>query len=133
MNERIIFLRIGWMAHYHGLGGDYILGGGAFVQQEHFGYEIFNFQPFDGQNYGYVGVTEEAPRIDITNLEATKTDSDYVPSSSRSGGLARVVVFLGARASRPLQHRGGSAPHLRARRPRSQDGGPRTWEAIGLG
>ena len=79
MNERMIFLRTAWMNRYRGLNGDHIHGGDAFVQQNGFGYEIFNFQPFKGRNYGYVPMTETAPRIDINNLGATKAD-DYIPN-----------------------------------------------------
>jgi hypothetical protein len=51
---RMVFLRIGWMQHYRGVGsGDSISGGGAYVAEHGFGHEMFNFLPFRGAVYGY--------------------------------------------------------------------------------
>ena len=60
---------------------------------------------------------------------------DYVPSSSRSGGLARATVFPGSRASLPA-HGAHSAPFAslpRAGSPRSQERSPRIRVAVGPG
>jgi len=54
----MLFLRIGWMRFYEGLSGDdQIHGGGAFVRQQGYGHEMFNFLPLDGRVYGYVRPT----------------------------------------------------------------------------
>ncbi|MHC2069765.1 protein NO VEIN domain-containing protein [Bremerella sp. T1] len=50
----MIFFRIGWMERYRGLNaGDTIKGGGSFVEKHQFGFEAFNFLPFDGRVYGW--------------------------------------------------------------------------------
>ena len=79
MNARMIFFRTGWMNRYRGLDGDDIHGGDAFIRQNGFGYEIFNFQEFNGQIYGYVPVIEKAPCININNLGTTNAE-EHVPN-----------------------------------------------------
>lgn len=49
----IIFLRTGWMKSYKGLAHDDIIGGGSFIEEYGYGYEIFNFAPYKGHMYGY--------------------------------------------------------------------------------
>jgi hypothetical protein len=68
----MIFLRIGWMTRYKGLGAsDSIVGGGGYVTQMGFGHEIFNFQPHKGAMYGYAQPSragkswKDKPQIDI--------------------------------------------------------------------
>lgn len=56
MEANIVFLNVGWMRKYRGLAGDSITGGGAYVQERGYGHEIFNFEPFQGNVYGYVQV-----------------------------------------------------------------------------
>ena len=57
MNARMIFFRTGWMNRYRGLDGDDIHGGDAFHPGKTASdNEIFNFQEFNGQIYGYVPV-----------------------------------------------------------------------------
>lgn len=73
MDEKLLFLRIGWMNRYRGLSDDQIQGGGAFVREKGFGFEIFNFQPFQEHVYGYVGLPDDSPRIDIGRLDAATT------------------------------------------------------------
>ena len=51
----IVFLRIGWMTRYDGLGrNDEIRGGGKFVAERGYGHEIFNFRRSGGMVYGFV-------------------------------------------------------------------------------
>jgi hypothetical protein len=76
----IIFLRIGWMDHYCGWeGGDDIEGGGAFVKEHDYGHEVFNFQHYEEQMYGFVyppsGGRPGWPRININRLTATDADN----------------------------------------------------------
>lgn len=77
----MIFLRIGWMTRYQGqTANDHITGGGAFVVEHGYGHEIFNFQPFEGQLFGYVqppgsGHNQPAgPGININRLGARNSD-----------------------------------------------------------
>lgn len=50
----ILILNVGWMQHYAGLMDDEINDGGAFIQENNWGGEIFNFLPFEGFMYGFV-------------------------------------------------------------------------------
>ena len=111
MNARMIFFRTGWMNRYRGLDGDDIHGGDAFVKQNGFGYEIFNFQEFNGQIYGYVPVIEKAPRININNLGATNAE-EHVPnvlvvwtarSPQRNEGIYVVGWYRNATVHREYQ------------------------------
>jgi len=77
----MIFLRVGWMDRYQGLGsGDTITGGGSHVAEYGYGHEIFNFRPWDGRVYGYVQPpgaahnTESDRTVNITRLGASKED-----------------------------------------------------------
>lgn len=77
---KTIFFNIGWMKYYRGIEAeDSLQGGGKFPEENGYGYEIFNFKPFNGRMYGYVQPTgngdyfERTIRID--KLDATKQDS----------------------------------------------------------
>ena len=59
MVDKIIFLNTGWMDFYKGIAGDTITGGGKHVDNEGWGGEMFNFEPFESKVYGYV-----QPKID---------------------------------------------------------------------
>lgn len=59
MNDKIVFLNTGWMDFYRGITGDPITGGGKHVDNEGWGGEMYNFQPFENKLYGYV-----QPKID---------------------------------------------------------------------
>jgi Domain of unknown function (DUF3883) len=53
-NDRILFLRVGWMERYEGDPvNDKMHGGGSFIDKEGYGHEIFNFLPYKGVVYGY--------------------------------------------------------------------------------
>ena len=58
-DDKIIFLNMGWMDFYKGVKGDHIIGGGKHVENEGWGGEMFNFQPFQNKLFGYV-----QPKID---------------------------------------------------------------------
>ena len=70
----ILLARVGWMSGYAGLSpNDPIQGGGQFVANEGYGFEMFNFRPFRGQLHGYV---EARGRLNLRNLGAPpKTNS----------------------------------------------------------
>src|SRR5947209_20365259 len=78
---RMVFLRVGWMAHYEGIsGGDTITSGGAYVAEHGLGHEICNFRRFRGAMYGYVqpkrsGESYEEARMKITRLGASADDA----------------------------------------------------------
>lgn len=89
----MIFLNIGWMKYYQGLGNDKIKGGGAFVKESGYGHEIFNFLPYKGYMYGAVGGTKSI-RIDRlgTSLKDVSIDGVLVIWCSRSPLKGTVVV-----------------------------------------
>jgi hypothetical protein len=73
----VFFLNVGWMTAYQGIkGGDTVEGGGEYVKEHGFGWEIFNFQPVRGRYYGYgrpandsialerLGAPEGSPYVD---------------------------------------------------------------------
>jgi hypothetical protein len=70
---KILFLNVGWMDNYKGLSGDQIEGGGNFVREFGYGFEIFNFLPFEGRLFGYA----ETPSIRIQRIDA-KPGAPYV-------------------------------------------------------
>jgi hypothetical protein len=70
--NRIIFLNVGWMKSYRGLAGDSIVGGGSFVRERGYGFEIFNFLPHQGYMYGYAQVKGS---INIARLGASRKDN----------------------------------------------------------
>lgn len=76
---RMIFFNIGWMEHYQGITStDPLDGGGKFPDENGYGYEIFNFLPFNGYMYGYVQPSGKGDYFDrtinIDNLDAPKND-----------------------------------------------------------
>ncbi|MGB5107794.1 MAG: HNH endonuclease [Candidatus Zixiibacteriota bacterium] len=55
--EKVLFCNIGWMKFYQGIPpdkSDRIEGGGRYVDEHGYGFEILNFRPFAGKLYGYV-------------------------------------------------------------------------------
>lgn len=48
--QKMIFCNTGWMEYYQ---GGPIYGGGAFVKENGYGWEIYNFKEIDGRMYGY--------------------------------------------------------------------------------
>jgi len=97
-DQRMLFLRIGWMCSYEGItASDTIFGGGAYIAEHGYGHEIFNFQPFEGAMYGYVqppGRRDQwmSAKINLTRLGALPEDtfvSDVLVVwvvTSRAGG-----------------------------------------------
>ena len=53
--DRILFVRIGYMRYYNGLqpGDERTIGGGAFVDEHNWGFELYNFKVSNGMIYGY--------------------------------------------------------------------------------
>jgi hypothetical protein len=80
--EKVIFFNVGWMERYQGNPEqESIKGGGKFVDKNGYGYEMFNFLPFNGHMYGYVQPTNPKEpdffkrTINIDKLGASKKDS----------------------------------------------------------
>src|SRR5262245_49145268 len=78
MISPLLFLRVGWMDRYEGVAaGDSITGGGAYIAEDGFGHEVFNFKPFNGVVYGYAQPPGrknqwEKARIDLTRIGADR-------------------------------------------------------------
>jgi HNH endonuclease len=77
--EKIIFFNIAWMKAYQGgTAEDFPEGGGAFVGENEYAHEMFNFLPFNNCMYGYVqppGKGDYFNRtINIDRLGASKQD-----------------------------------------------------------
>lgn len=68
---RMVFLNIGWMERYQGLEDDSIVGGGAYVNENEEGCEIFNFKPYKGHMYGFARINGS---INITRLGASRKE-----------------------------------------------------------
>ena len=76
---RVLVCRTAWMDFYRGVSADKPVGGGAYVNEEGFGHEIFNFKPgTDGRFRGYVRPPGAGPvrdqRINIDRLGANRGD-----------------------------------------------------------
>lgn len=93
-NKPILFLNIGWMKYYKGITqDDKIKHGGKHIKEFGYGWEIFNFLPYKGRNYGFVQVSG---RINIERLSADKHDDKInnvlVIWVAKSDDLGRVVI-----------------------------------------
>ncbi len=78
--KKVIFFNIGWMSYYQGItDNDSLQKGGKFTDENEYGYEIFNFLPFNGHMYGFVqpgGRGDYLSRlINIDKLGASKQNS----------------------------------------------------------
>ena len=123
-DQKMVFLRVGWMHRYRGItGGDTISGGGAYVTEHGYGHEVFNFQPFKEAMYGYVQPPGHHERwmngkINLSRLGASAKDksvSDVLVvwvATSPSGGAFVVGWYRNATVYREWQ----SAPLGAARR-----------------
>jgi len=76
--QKIIVFRVGWMKYYQGMKGDTIRSTARFVVDEEYGYEMYNFLPYEGYMFGFVqpsgtgGFTERTIRIE--RLGAARKD-----------------------------------------------------------
>jgi len=73
-----IFLRIAWMKHYQGVSkNDIPTGAGSYVEENHDGGEVYNFQPStDGYMFGYVHI-QDYKAIRLERIGAERED-DYI-------------------------------------------------------
>ena len=76
-----LFCNIGWMKYYRGQNdNDKLVGGGAFVEKEGYGFEVCNFAPYEDQIYGYV----QPPGRTGTNIKSgidTNMKSSSIPEN----------------------------------------------------
>ena len=94
--QPIVLFNIGWMKHYCGqTTDDKLINGGAYVQKNEEGGEVWNFLPTKGMCYGYVR-SSRGGLLDIARVGAT-ADAQYadkvtvVFTATRPGG-GRVVA-----------------------------------------
>jgi hypothetical protein len=104
----MIFCNVGWMNRYAGRRGDSIRGGGAYVEQNKDGGEIYNFAAHRRRLYGYVQATHgggiDLQRIGASGERAFIDDVTVAwVAKHPSGGLRLVGWYLGARVFRTYQ------------------------------
>lgn len=64
-NNKIIYMRVGYMKNYSGLENDSIVNGGSYITQNKSGNEIYNFKSSkDGWYYGFAQLTHGTINID---------------------------------------------------------------------
>jgi len=73
--DKIVFFNIACMKRYQGItGGDKPMHGGAFIEEQGYGGEVYNFQPFEGKMYGFVEAGWNPLRcINIARLGAPRS------------------------------------------------------------
>lgn len=71
MDERLVFVNVGWMVSYQGSTNDPTLGGHGWLKTHDYGHEAWNYLPHEGNLFGYV---PRSARINIDRLGANKTD-----------------------------------------------------------
>ena len=92
--DRILFVRIGYMRYYNGLqpGDERTIGGGAFVDEHNWGFELYNFKVSNGMIYGYA----QPFFIDLTR-DATFNLKRIDPNAGTADFLEDVLVIFIAR------------------------------------
>lgn len=104
----MIFLNTAWMERYQGLVGndEEIRGGGSYVDEHGFGYEIFNFKEIGGKVYGYA---QPGGRHNLQRLGASK-DDEYIDgilivftATHKNGGTFMVGWYKDATFFRSYQ------------------------------
>lgn len=65
MNKPLVIFRLGWMEDYSGI--DEIIGGGAHIEENGEGGEMWNFRDEAGRHYGYV-MTKNFAGIDLHRI-----------------------------------------------------------------
>ena len=68
-NPPVLVCKVAWMERYRGnTDRDKPYGGGGFVNEFGYGYEVFNFQPYRGKIYGYVRAPGGSDTINVDRL-----------------------------------------------------------------
>src|SRR3989442_13245280 len=98
---KLLFLKVGWMRRYQGIvAGDRIQGGGSWVEEHGYGYEIYNFQPFRGHLYGFAKAVRGAINLERFGVPDRKDSIGGVTvgwlSTSPEGGTYIVGWYRNA-------------------------------------
>jgi len=91
MTAPLLVLRIGYMERYDG--PDTITGGGAYIEANGVGGEVFNFRPSRGKCYGYA-MSLHFAGVDLRALDASRA---WLPGDELTGVD---VVFIARRPGR---------------------------------
>jgi len=86
IQQPMVVFNVGWMKHYQGLSNkeDVITGKAKFIDEKKWGYEIYNFLPFEGKVYGFVqpsghGKDYLERQIRIENIDSkVQATSEYI-------------------------------------------------------
>lgn len=92
MSDKIVFFNIGWMDFYKGLSNDKIKGGGKHIDKVGWGYELFNFKPFQNHLYGYV-----QPKIDKKYGNPSTINIEKLGALKRDQSIKNITVIWTAR------------------------------------
>lgn len=108
MDERLVFVNIGWMVSYQGDANDPTLGGHGYLQTHDLGHEAWNFLPTAGRVYGYVprSATIQLHRLGAPR-RADSLDDVTVVWLARSPQSRRTYVvgwYRGATINRANDH-----------------------------
>ncbi len=71
MDERLVFINVGWMVSYQGPRNDPTLGGHGWLKTHNYGHEAWNYLPHIDNVYGYV---PRSARIDLRRLGAGRNE-----------------------------------------------------------
>jgi Domain of unknown function (DUF3883) len=100
MQQRFLFINVGWMPKYEGRKGETITGGGTFVSERGYGAEALNFKPRSGRMFGHGQPPGKPPRIRVENLGGHRRDSKvhgitvvWVSKSRIVGWYRNVTVY----------------------------------------
>ena len=114
MDERIVFVNIGWMVSYLGGTDDPTLGGHGYLQTHDLGHEAWNFLPTDGRVYGYV---PRSATITLTKLGASRQTESldgvtvvWMARSPQNQKTYLVGWYRGATINRVNEHYSISRP-----------------------
>jgi hypothetical protein len=89
-NIPMVFFRVGWMNQYQGVtANDGIVGGGSYVDTHGFGFEAFNYKPFEGNVYGWVMTGNASKkRQGSLNLQPSSNEEFAKINLNRIGALS---------------------------------------------
>ncbi len=94
---RMVFFRVGWMNKYQGVTAqDSITRGGSFVNKHGFGFEVFNYKPFNGKVYGWVmpgrhGGSAELP-TEFSDIAFANINLPRIGASTSDKSISDVIV-----------------------------------------
>ena len=101
MNDRILFVRVGYMQYYNGsqLGDEKPKHGGSY-NDEHTGFEIYNFRPVGDLVYGYaqpfqrngIQSTFNLGRIDPKAAAEESIDDVLVIFVAKKESIGQVII-----------------------------------------